>query len=310
MRIALIGRSGQVATELQRQARGPLTVLSRPEVDLASPDAAADALAEALHTTDADVVMNAAAYTAVDKAESEEALAHTINAEAPAALARVAAERGIPFLQVSTDYVYDGSGDTPWQPDSPTGPLGAYGRTKLAGDLGVIAAGGPYAILRTSWVFSAHGGNFVKTMLRLGREREKLTIVADQVGGPTPASDIASALLKMAESFRSYRPVRSSSEAIAPQITRYLRTDGAPLSGIYHLSGAPDTSWAGFAREIFRQADIDCTVEDIPTSAYPTPARRPANSRLDCTSLTETFDIARPDWRRGLADVLKELGSA
>ena len=348
MRLVLIGRSGQVATELQRlfelRYRTPagsskgvkassdlsaeagenvsLTILSRPEVDLASPDLATDALAETLRTTGADVIINAAAYTAVDQAESKETLARAINAEAPAAMARVAAERGIPFLQVSTDYVYDGSGDAPWQPDSPADPLGAYGRTKLAGDLGVIAAGGPHAVLRTSWVFSAHGGNFVKTMLRLGRTRDTLNVVSDQIGGPTPATDIASALLTMAESFLSYRPSgylrtglsyragHSSSEAMASQTPHPSWGDGSPPCGIYHLSGTPDTSWADFAREIFRQTAIECAVEDIPTSAYPTPAKRPANSRLDCTSLTTTFGIQRPDWRDGLQAVLQELEAA
>ena len=331
MRIAVIGRNGQVATELARHCPPDCTMmcLARPDMDLAHPKAAADAL----RSVDVDVVINAAAYTAVDKAEAEEDLARAINAEAPAALARVAAERGIPFLQVSTDYVYDGSGEAPWQPDSPTGPLGAYGRTKLAGDLGVIAAGGPHAILRTSWVFSAHGGNFVKTMLRLGRaqaakrspgeggERAKLTIVADQIGGPTPAADIASALLRMAEKMvthpRSSSPKgdsatqRSSSPKGDSAIQRSSspKGDSATQDSIYHLSGAPDTSWAGFAREIFRQARIDCAVEDIPTRAYPTPAQRPANSRLDCTGLTETFGISRPDWREGLGRVLQDLNA-
>lgn len=283
MRLLIFGSTGQVATELQRQAGSDHSIiaLARNQADLSDPKACG----RAIRSADVDVIINAAAYTAVDKAEAEEDLARVINAEAPAAMARVAAERGIPFLHVSTDYVYDGSGEAPFTPDAPTQPLSAYGRTKLAGDLSVIAAGGPHAVLRTSWVFSAHGGNFVKTMLRLGAEREKLTIVADQIGGPTAAADIASALLTIARAF----------------------LDGQEHSGIYHFSGAPDTSWAGFAREIFAQANIDCAVEGIPTSAYPTPAQRPANSRLDCTSLTETFAISRPDWRKGITYVLKEL---
>ena len=282
--LLVFGRTGQVATEIARLA-GPdlaLTSLGREAADLSDPAACAAIVAG----TDADVVINVAAYTAVDKAEAQEDLAAVINAEAPAAMARAAADRGLPFLHVSTDYVYDGTGTAPFTPDSPTGPLSAYGRTKLAGDLGVIAAGGPHAILRTSWVFSAHGGNFVKTMLRLGREREKLTIVADQIGGPTPAADIAAALLVMAGKFHA----------------------GTAKSGIYHFSGAPDVSWAGFAREVFAQTEIACAVEDIPTSSYPTPATRPPNSRLDCSSLQKAFGIERPDWRAGLSDVLKELG--
>ena len=284
MRICLLGGSGQVGTEILRLA-GPdlaLTSLGREAADLSDPAACAAIVAG----TDADVVINVAAYTAVDQAESEEDLAAVINAEAPAAMARAAADRGLPFLHVSTDYVYDGSGTAPFTPDSPTGPLNAYGRTKLAGDLGVIAAGGPHAILRTSWVFSAHGSNFVGTMLRLGREREKLTIVADQVGGPTAAADIARALVTIARAFH----------------------EGRGQSGVYHFSGARDVSWADFAREIFTQAGIGCAVEDIPTSAYPTPAIRPSNSRLDCASTEAVFGIKRPDWRRSLTDVLKELG--
>lgn len=285
MKILVIGRLGQLATELLRQcpADVTMTAVDLPDIDLTDPAGAAAQVTAA----DADIVINAAAYTAVDKAESEEDIALAVNGTAPAAMARAAAARGIAFLHVSTDYVYDGSGTAPFTPDSPTGPLGAYGRTKLVGDEGVVAAGGPHAVLRTSWVFSAHGGNFVKTMLRLGRERDRLTIVADQIGGPTAAGDIAAALLVMARAFH----------------------EGRGQSGIYHFSGAPDVSWAGFAREIFARAGVDTvTVEDIPTSAYPTPATRPANSRLDCASLEQAFGIARPDWRVSLAAVLKDLG--
>ena len=284
-RIVVFGRTGQLATELLRQCPDDvvMTALGRADVDLADPEKAA----ARVHAAEADVIINAAAYTAVDRAESEEEAAHLVNAAAPAAMARAAAARGIPFLHVSSDYVYDGSGTQPWTPDSPTGPLGAYGRTKLAGDLGVVAAGGPHAVLRTSWVFSAHGGNFVKTMLRLGAERDRLTIVADQIGGPTAAGDIAAALLTMARAF----------------------AEGRGASGIYHFAGAPDVSWADFAREIFAQARMTgVRVEDIPTTAYPTPARRPGNSRLDCTSLEAAFAIVRPDWRTSLAAVLKDLG--
>jgi dTDP-4-dehydrorhamnose reductase len=285
MRLLLIGREGQVATELRSQVPDGtnLTVLARPELDLTRPQDCA----EAVDAAEADVIISAAADTAVDKAETEEEAAHLINAEAPTAMARAAAARGIPFLHVSTDYVYDGEGETPFHPDSATGPLSAYGRTKLAGDLGVIAAGGSHIVLRTSWVVSAHGSNFVKTMLRLGAERNKLTIVADQVGGPTAAGDIAAALLSMARSFAK----------------------GTAKSGVYHFSGSPDVSWADFAREIFRQAGITCEVEDIPTSDYPTPAQRPSNSRLDCSATEAVFGIPRPDWRASLADILKELGA-
>jgi dTDP-4-dehydrorhamnose reductase len=283
IRVLVFGQTGQVATELARQA-GPdiaMVCMGRDRADLSDPAACAALVTAA----DADVVINAAAYTAVDKAETEEALATTINGTAPGAMARACAARGIPFLHISTDYVFDGSGTRPWQPDDATGPLGAYGRSKLAGEDAVRAAGGPHAILRTSWVFSAHGANFVKTMLRLGAEREKLTIVADQVGGPTAVADIAAALLTMARAFHA----------------------GLGTTGTYHFSGTPDVSWADFAREIFAQSGLTCTVEDIHTSAYPTPAKRPANSRMDCTALSRDYAIERPDWRISLAHVLSDL---
>ena len=284
MKLLVFGSTGQVATELIRRAPAGLTVtaLGRDAADLTDPEACARAVAKA----EADAVINAAAFTAVDRAETEEALAHTVNAEAPAAMAAAAAQRGLPFLQVSTDYVFDGSGSAPWQPADAPAPLSAYGRTKLAGEEGVRAAGGPHLILRTSWVFSAHGQNFVKTMLRLSESRERLTIVADQVGGPTPAAAIADALFTLAQAL----------------------ADDPARSGTHHFSGAPDTSWAGFAREIFAQAGRATRVEEIPTSAYPTPAKRPANSRLDCESLA-ALGIPRPDWRAHLADVLAELGA-
>ncbi|XDA98265.1 dTDP-4-dehydrorhamnose reductase [Sulfitobacter sp. LCG007] len=281
MKLLVFGRTGQVATEL---ARFPgTTCVGRDQADLGDADACARLIAE----TDADAVINAAAYTAVDSAESEAELAHAVNGAAPGAMARAAAQRGLPFVHISTDYVFDGSGTRPWQPADATGPLGAYGASKLVGEDAVRAAGGAFAILRTSWVFSAHGANFVKTMLRLGAERDRLTIVADQIGGPTPARDIATACVRIADA---------------------LVADPAK-SGTYHFSGAPDVSWADFAREIFAQAGLSPDVEDIPTSAYPTPARRPANSRLDCSTTADVFGIDRPDWRKGLRTVLTELNA-
>jgi dTDP-4-dehydrorhamnose reductase len=279
MTILVFGHSGQVATELRAMA--PVTALGRDAADLSDPDACAAAIRAHAPTA----VINAAAYTAVDKAETDEALATTVNGTAPGAMAQACADLGIPFVHISTDYVFPGDGEKPWQPDDPTAPLGAYGRSKLKGEKAVRAAGGTHAILRTSWVVSAHGHNFVKTMLRLGAERDKLTIVADQIGGPTPARAIALACLSIAEQ---------------------LTADPA-RSGTYHFSGAPDTSWAGFARAIFEVAGLACTVEDIPTSAYPTPARRPLNSRLDCTATKAVFGIERPDWRAGLHDILSDL---
>lgn len=278
--ILVFGETGQLARELA--ADETVTCLGRDQADLSHPAACAAAIGQA----QPQAVINAAAYTAVDKAESDEALASVINGAAPGAMAATCADMGIPFVTVSTDYVFDGSGTAPWQPGDATGPLNAYGRSKLAGEEAVRAAGGAYAILRTSWVVSAHGNNFVKTMLRLGRERDRLTIVADQIGVPTPARDIAAACLAMA---------------------RQLAED-AGKSGTYHLQGAPETSWADVARAIFAEANITCQVEDIPTTAYPTPAARPLNSRLDCASLEQAFGILQPDWRLGLRDILKDLG--
>jgi dTDP-4-dehydrorhamnose reductase len=282
MKLLVFGETGQVARELIRRAPAGVTViaLGRDRADLSDPSTCALAIDRA----GADAVINAAAWTAVDKAEAEEAEATVVNGDAPTAMARAAAARGVPFLHVSTDYVFDGAGDQPFAPDHPTAPLGAYGRSKLAGEMGVRAAGGKHLILRTSWVVSAHGTNFVKTMLRLGRERDSLNVVADQIGGPTPASAIADALFTAARGMA-----------------------GGVAGGTHHFAGTPDTSWAGFAREIMARAGLGCTVNDIPSSAYPTPAKRPLNSRLDCTSLQTAFGIARPDWRTGLDDILREL---
>lgn len=279
MKLLVFGHSGQVATELQR-LRPEALFLSREEADLSNPSACA----AAIRTHAPHAVINAAAWTAVDKAEAEEAAATVVNGDAPAAMARECAGLGIPFVQISTDYVFDGTGETPFAPDHPTDPLGAYGRTKLRGEEGTRMAGGIYAVLRTSWVFSAHGNNFLTTMLRLGRERDSLNVVADQIGGPTPARAIAEACL-----------------AIADQLV----TEPGK-SGIYHLSGAPDTSWAGFAREIMTQAGLNCEVNDIPSAEYPTPAKRPANSRLDCSDLAG-FELDRPDWKQAVHDILTEL---
>jgi dTDP-4-dehydrorhamnose reductase len=280
MRILVFGRTGQVATELAQQA--PVVTLGREAADLADPGACA----EAIHAHAPEAVINAAAYTAVDRAEEDEALATVVNGDAPAAMAQACAARGIPLVHLSTDYVFDGSGTAPRPPDAPTAPLGAYGRSKLAGEQGVRAAGGSHAILRTSWVVSAHGSNFVKTMLRVGLERGHLRVVGDQIGGPTPAADIASACLGIAAA---------------------LARDPAK-TGTYHFAGAPDTSWAGFAGAIFAAAGLEVGVEEIPSSDYPTPARRPLNSRLDCTSTEAAFAIPRPDWRPGLAAILTQLG--
>lgn len=279
--ILVFGKTGQVALELRRLSPDSVC-LGRDEADLGDPGTCARAIRD--HGPAA--VINAAAYTAVDRAEEEEHLATVINGAAPDAMARACADLDIPFVQISTDYVFDGSGNTPFAPTDMTAPLGAYGRSKLEGEQAVALSGATCAILRTSWVFSAHGTNFVKTVLRLSERRDTLNIVADQIGGPTPASAIARACLTIANA---------------------LIADPGKV-GLYHLSGAPDTSRADFARRILAASGRSVTVKDIPGSAYPTPARRPLNSRLDCSNLA-IFGLNRPDWRAGLDTVLTELGA-
>lgn len=276
----VFGRTGQVASALAA-ARPNATFLSRAEIDLTTPQSCADAI----QAQKPDFVINAAAYTAVDKAEDEENLAHVINAQAPEAMAKACAALNIPFVHISTDYVFDGSGIHPWRTTDSVAPLGAYGRTKLAGEQAILATGGTNAILRTAWVFSETGNNFVKTMLRLGATRDELSVVSDQVGGPTSASAIAAACLTIGESL----------------------AQGQGRSGLYHFTGAPHVSWAEFAREIFAQANLACSVKDIPSSAYPTPAKRPMNSRLDCSDIKDEFDISEPDWKADLKDVITLL---
>lgn len=281
--LLILGRSGQLAQALARLAPDA-TVWGRDEADLSDPQA----VARRILALRPQAIVNASAYTAVDRAETEVEAATVLNATAPGLLAQAAADLGVPFLHVSTDYVFDGSGEAARTEDAPTAPMGVYGRTKLEGEGRVAAAGGQWAVMRTSWVFSPDGANFVKTMLRLGAERDRITVVADQIGGPTEASRIAAALLEMA---------------------RQMRTD-PDKSGLYHFAGAPDVSWADFARAILARAGLACTVQNIPTSDYPTPARRPANSRLDCSRIARDFGIARPDWRADLDKTLKQLGYA
>lgn len=281
MKVLVFGRTGQVATELAKTEG--VTCIGRDVVDLSKPSR----LHEFLRNVETDAIINAAAYTAVDKAEEEPDLAQAINGASVGTMAEWAADQNIPFVHISTDYVFDGSGEVPWRPGDTPGPLGVYGQSKLSGEALTLNAGGPHAILRTSWVVSAHGANFVKTMLRLGAERDRLTIVADQIGGPTPAADLAAACLHVAKGLVA-DPGRS---------------------GTYHFAGAPDVSWAGFAREIFAQSGIGCEVVDIPSSDYPTPAQRPLNSRLDCSELETIFALKRPDWRVSLRTILNELGA-
>ncbi len=284
MNILVFGHTGQVARELALLAP-EARFLPRSVADLTDPAACAAAIRD--HGPDA--VINAAAYTAVDKAEEEEALATCINGAAPGAMAEACAALAIPFVHISTDYVFDGQGSTPWQPSDPVGPLGAYGRSKLAGEAAVQAAGGSAAILRTSWVFSAHGSNFLKTMLSLSERLPELSIIDDQIGAPTPARGIAEACLTIAAALR-----KDPSKA-----------------GIYHYAGDRDVSWAGFAAAIFAAAGAETKVTTTTTAAYgadkPHMAPRPLNSRLDCQSLTEAFGIERPDWAQHVKDCIKDI---
>ena len=277
--VLVFGRTGQVATELQRLA--DVVALGRDEADLSDPAACA----KAIHTHRPSAVINAAAYTAVDAAERDDALAAVINAQAPAAMAQACVVLQIPFVHISTDYVFDGTGSKAWSPDDRPDPQNAYGRSKLLGEEGIRSAGGCHAILRTSWVFSAHGGNFVKTMLRLSEGRHSVNVVADQIGGPTPSRAIAVACINIAEQ---------------------LKTDRSK-SGTYHFSGVPDVSWCDFAAAIFATAARGTISQPIATADYPTAARRPLNSRLDCRQTKQAFGLARADWRAGLCNVIDEL---
>lgn len=278
--ILVFGKTGQIATALHR-LRPDAQFLGRDEADLVAPENCARLIRHHAPTA----VINAAAYTAVDRAEDEPALAAVINAQAPAAMARACADLDIPFVHVSTDYVFDGRGTAPFAPAHPAAPLNTYGRTKLEGENQIRAIGGRYVILRTSWVFSAQGRNFVKTMLELSRTRAALTIIDDQIGGPTPARALAAASL-----------------TIADQLTR-----DAGKAGTYHFSGTPDLSWCDFAKAIFKASGRAIRVTPIPTRSYPTAAQRPLNSRLECQSTADSFGLARPDWQHDLGDILNEL---
>ena len=277
--ILVFGKTGQVATALQRS--GDVLALGRDQADLSDPVACA----QKIRALAPSAVINAAAYTAVDKAEQDEELATIINGDTPTAIAQACAETQIPLVHISTDYVFEGSGEVPWKPDDFTAPQNAYGRSKLAGEAGILGSGATYAILRTSWVVSAHGTNFIKTMLRLSKTRDTLSVVADQIGGPTPARDIAGACLMIAQQLQ----------------------ENPSKSGIYHYSGAPSVSWADFASEIFAQAARSVTVIPITTAEYPTPVKRPLNSRMNCRTTVSTFGVKQPDWRIGLKAMLKEL---
>jgi dTDP-4-dehydrorhamnose reductase len=296
MKILLLGKNGQVGWELQRSlatlgevialdfdSPGPLSAdFSRPE-----------SLAATVRVVAPDVIVNAAAHTAVDKAESESDLARAINAEAPAVLAREAAASGAWLLHYSTDYVFDGSGDSPRGEDAPTGPLNVYGLTKLEGEQAIRASGCRHLLLRTSWVYGVRGGNFARTMLKLAQERDQLRVIDDQIGAPTGADLLAD---------------------LCAHVLRTARSD-ASVAGTYHAVASGQTSWHGYASHVIdfaRAAGVPVKVapgaiEAVPTSAFPTPAKRPLNSRLDTARLRGRFGVVLPDWRHGVDRMLIEV---
>jgi dTDP-4-dehydrorhamnose reductase len=296
MKILLFGRNGQVGWELQRSLAplGELVALgSTAEGGLDGDFRDPAAVARTVRTVRPDAVVIAAAYTAVDKAESEPELAHTVNALAPGAIAEAARAVGAAVVHYSTDYVFDGSGAEPWREDDATGPLSVYGRTKLEGEQAIAAAQPLHLVLRTSWVYGARGGNFAKTMLRLARERERLTVIDDQVGAPTGADLLAD---------------------LTAHALPAVRADRAK-AGIYHVAASGETSWNGYARYVLGKARERGQVlkagpeqvEAIPTTAFPTPARRPHNSRLSTARFRAAFDLTLPPWEQGVARMLDEI---
>ncbi len=279
LKLVVTGRNGQVATALARLAGADRTLdvvtLGRPEMDLSRPETIAPAIAAA----GPDVVVNAAAYTAVDRAEGERGLAFAVNALGAGAVAEAAAELSIPVIQISTDYVFDGAKAEPYVESDATAPLSVYGASKLAGETAVAAANARHVILRTAWVYSAGGVNFLRSMLRLARERQQLRVVDDQTGSPTHAADIAGKIVTVARAL--------------------ARGEGA--TGIFHMTAAGETTWCGFARVILaesaRRGGPSVPVEAITTAEYPTPAARPRNSRLDCAKIAGAYGIRLPHWR-------------
>lgn len=294
MKIAVTGKSGQVVSSLvERGAAGGHDILAigRPELDLAD----ARSVARALTAAAPDVVISAAAYTAVDKAESESDLAYAVNATGAGAVAEAAKALNVPLIHVSTDYVFDGALDRPYVEDDATGPTGVYGASKLAGEQTVLAAyPGNSAVLRVAWIYSPFGGNFVKTMLRVAGDRDEVSVVADQIGNPTSALDIADGVLKVAGNL-----VASPEPA---------------LRGVFHMTATGEASWADFAEAIYAASATNggpmADVRRIGTVDYPTPAQRPANSRLDCSRIAQIHGVTLPEWRNSLQTVIARLQSA
>jgi dTDP-4-dehydrorhamnose reductase len=289
--MVVTGREGQVVLSLiergELDGRFEVIALGRPQLDL-SATATIDA---ALRAARPDVIVSAAAYTAVDQAETDEAAATVINGIAAGRIAETSAALGVPVLHLSTDYVFDGEKLSPYLETDPVAPIGAYGRSKLAGERAVAAATGNHAILRTAWVYSPFGKNFLKTMLKLAETRDALNVVGDQVGNPTSALDIAGTVLTVAANL--------------------LASDDPALRGVFHMTGTGEASWADFAAEIFaRSAEYggpSAEVGRIPSSQYPTPAKRPANSRLDCSLLGARHGATLPDWKQSTANIVERL---
>ena len=295
LKLLLLGKGGQVGWELQRSLAvlGDVVALDFDSTEMHADFTRPAALADTVRAVRPDVIVNAAAHTAVDKAESEPELAHTLNAEAPRVLAAEAAALGALLVHYSTDYVFDGSGHLPRDESAPTGPLSVYGRTKLAGEEATRSSGCAHVILRTSWVYAARGGNFARTMLKLAAERDELKVIDDQFGAPTGADLLAD---------------------VTAHAIRAVRANPA-LAGTYHCVAAGETNWHAYARFVIewaRARGLPITVaadavRAVPTTEYPTPARRPLNSRLDTRKLRETFQLSLPDWRVGVQRMLEEV---
>jgi dTDP-4-dehydrorhamnose reductase len=292
MKILLLGKNGQVGFELQRSLAplGEVLALDRNSTSHCGDLSNLEGLAETVRVYRPDVVVNAAAYTAVDKAESDAETAHRINALAPEVLSRACAALGAYLVHYSTDYVFNGSGQTPWTETDPTGPLNVYGHSKLAGEQGIAKQGAKHVIFRTSWVYGTEGGNFAKTMLRLAQEREKMTVIHDQFGAPTGA-------------------------ALLADITATALQAQQRLTGVYHLAAAGETTWFDYAAYVLAQAklrkpDLKLAVKEflpVATTEFPTPAKRPLNSRLNCSHLEQALQLKLPAWQTGVDQLLSKI---
>jgi dTDP-4-dehydrorhamnose reductase len=292
MKILLLGKNGQVGWELQRSLAplGEVLALDRSSTSHCGDLSNLEGLAETVRVFRPQVVVNAAAYTAVDKAESDPNTAHVVNAMAPEVLSRACAAMDALLVHYSTDYVFDGSGQTPWVESDATGPLNVYGRSKLAGEQGIAKEGAKHVIFRTSWVYGTEGGNFAKTMLRLAQDREKMAVINDQYGAPTGA-------------------------ALLADMTALSLKQSNALSGIYHLAAAGETTWHAYASYVLKTAkqfkpDLAYKVREVaavPTSEFPTPAQRPLNSRLNCSKLQQALQCQLPDWQKGVETMLSKI---